>query len=156
VPAAVWVGAAADQVWGSCDPTGCGDRDRGWFMGVMVTAPLIPLGAWLVAPAVRPAWLARVGAVACLLISTLFVVLALAVGGVGVGALVDYVNRDYPVNLDDPDGSRQDALIDALMWAIGAAWCLLVAWGVLLVRRRLLRRYPSGSWPPSGKSMSAG
>jgi hypothetical protein len=150
LPAAVWAGAALEPAFVDCD-FDCGDRGRGWFLLVMLTAPLIPLGAWLVAPAVGPAWLARVGAIGCLLITALFVVLGLAVGATGVGALVDYVNRAYPVNLDDPDGSRQGALIEVFMWAAGAVWCLLVAWGVLLVRRRLLRRYPSGTWPRSGR-----
>jgi hypothetical protein len=139
-----------DQVARDCE-FDCGDRDRGWFMLVMLTAPLIPVGAILVAPSLRPEWLGRVGATTCLMVAGLFALLGLLIAAVGVGALVDYINRDYGVNLDDPEGSRRDALVDVGVYAFGAVWCGLVAWGVLLVRRRLRRRYPSGEWPPSGR-----
>jgi hypothetical protein len=156
VPAAVWAGAAADQIWGSCDPTGCGDRDRGWFMLVLVTAPLIPFGGFLVARDLRPGALATLGRLVCLLACGVFMVLGLGLVAGGVGAFVDYVRGDYAVNLGDPEGSEDQALTDVGLWAAAALWCFTIAYFLLLARRRLSRRYPSGSWPPSGKSTSAG
>ena len=123
VPAAVWIAAAVAQVTGDCDVE-CGDRDRGYFLLVMVTAPLIPLGMALVA--------------------------------VGIGAFVDLVEGNYGVNLDDPAGSRRQAIIDVVIWVLGALWCFGVALGTLAVGRRLRRRYPSGPWHPGDRSTSAG
>jgi hypothetical protein len=156
VPAAVWAGAGADQLFGDCDPTGCGDRDRGWFMLVMVTAPLIPFGGFLVARGLRPGALTSLGRLVCVLACGVFVVLGLALVAGGVGAVVDYIHGNYPVNLDDPDGSRREALTDVGLWAAAALWCFVVAYFLLLVRQRLSRRYPSGEWLPGDRSTSAG
>jgi MFS family permease len=155
VPAAVWVSAGVEQLFGECDFE-CGDRDRGYFLLVLVTAPLIPAGLALVARWPPGATLAALGRVVCLLAAGLFVLLALAIAGVAVGAWVDVVERNYPVNLDDPAGSRQGAIVEVVMWALAALWCLLVAAGLVAVRRRLRRRYPSGAWPPSDRSTSEG
>ena len=140
VPAAVWGGAGFDQLFGSCGPTGCGDRDRGWFVLVLVTAPLIPLGSFMVARGLRPGALAGAGRWACLLACGVFVLLGLALVGVGIGALVDYVEGKYPVNLDDPAGSKHQALFEVGLWGMAALWCFAVAFALLRVRRRLLSR----------------
>jgi len=75
---------------------------------------------------------------------------------VAVGYLVDVVERNYPVNVDDPDGSRREAIVAFAIWTLGALWCLGVVLALLAARRRLRRRYPSGPWPPSDRSTSAG
>jgi hypothetical protein len=155
VPATVWIAAGAAQVAGDCD-IDCGDRDRGYFLLVLVTAPLIPLGMAVLAPRPLPAVLLRLGRLVCLLACGAFVLLGLALAAGGIGALVDVVERNYPVNLDDPAGSRRTAITDVVLWMLAALWCFGVALGTLVVGRRLRRRYPSGSWPPSGKSTSAG
>jgi hypothetical protein len=154
VPGAVWLGAGVDQFTRDCD-LDCGERDRGWFLLVMLTAPLIPLGGMLVARALRPGILARLGRLVTLLACGVFVLLGLALVAGWIGALVDYVERDYAVNLSDPEGSRRQALLDIGLWAAAAGWCFAVAVLLLLVRRRLSPRYPSGSWPRSDRSTSA-
>jgi hypothetical protein len=156
VPGAVWLGAGVDQFTRDCDlDLECGDRDRGWFLLVMLTAPLIPLGGMLMAPGLRPGILARLGRLVSLLACGVFVLLGLALVAGGIGALVDYVEGDYPVNLSDPEGSRRQALMDVGLWAAAALWCFAIAVLLLLVRRRLSRRYPSGSWHRSDRSTSA-
>jgi hypothetical protein len=155
IPATVWIGAGVDQVVGDCGYD-CGDRDRGWFMLVMVTAPLIPLGGLLIARRPGPPVLAAFGRVASLLAAGAFVVIGLSLVGVGIGAFVDLIEGNYAVNLDDPEGSRQDAMIEVVVWAFGALWCFAVAFGLIVVRSRLRRRYPSRTWPPGDRSTSAG
>jgi hypothetical protein len=155
VPAAVWIAAAVAQVTGDCDLE-CGDRDRGYFLLVMVTAPLIPLGMALVARRALPAVLLRVGLVACVLACAAFVLLGLVLVAVGIGGFVDLLEGNYVVNLDDPAGSRRQAIIDVVIWVLGALWCFGVALGTLAVRRRLRRRYPSRPWLPGDRSTSAG
>jgi hypothetical protein len=155
-PAFAWAGAGYELLLADCDPVDCGDRARGWFLLVMITAPLIPLGGYLVAPSVPRGAIAQLGRLACLLVGGVLMLLGLGLLAVGVGALVDYVNRDYPVNLDDPEGSRRGALLEVAIWTAGALWCFGLALLVLLVRRLLSRRYPSWSWPRSDRSTSAG
>jgi hypothetical protein len=125
-------------------------------MLVMVTAPLIPLGGLLIARRPHPPVLAALGRVACLLAAGAFVVIGLGLAAVGVGAFVDLVEGTYAVNLDDPEGSRREAMVEVVMWALGALWCFAVAFGVVVVRRGLRRRYPSRTWPPGDRSTSAG
>jgi hypothetical protein len=121
VPAAVWAGAGADQLFGDCDPTGCGDRDRGWFVGVLLTAPLIPLGAGLVAPGVeRPNWLARLGRLGCTLVEGVFGLLAFASAAVATGLTES--GRDLSAG-----------------WLVLAAFCFAIAFFVDRIRRRLPR-----------------
>ena len=105
-PAAAWAGAGLDQFTRDCDVQ-CGDRDRSWFLLIMVTAPLIPLGLALVAPRAVPAALLRVGRVACVLACGGFALLGLVLLAVAIGAFVDLVEGNYGVNLDDPAGSRR-------------------------------------------------
>ena len=129
MPATVWIAAGAAQVLGDCD-IDCGDRDRGYFMLVLVTAPLIPLGMALLAPRPLPAVLLRLGQLVCLLACGAFVLLGLAL--------------------------LAGAIVDVVLWMLAALWCFGVALGTLVVGRRLRRRYPWGSWPPSDRSTSAG
>jgi hypothetical protein len=146
VPATVWIAAGAAQVLGDCDIT-CGDRDRGYFMLVLVTAPLVPLGMALLAPRPLPAVLLRLGQLVCLLACGAFVLLGLALVAGGIGALVDVIERNYPVNLDDPVGSRRDAIVAVVLWMLAALWCFGVAVGTLVVGRRLRRRSAASRRP---------
>jgi hypothetical protein len=155
VPAAVWIGAGVDQVVGDCG-LDCGDRDRGWFMLVVVTAPLIPLGGLLIARRPGPPLLAVFGRVACLLTAGAFAVIGLGLVAVGIGAFVDLIEGNYAVNLDDPEGSLREAMIGVVMWKLAALWCFAVSFGLVVVRRRLGRRYPSRTWHPGDRSTSAG
>jgi hypothetical protein len=138
VPGAVWAGAAYEELFVACDPSVCGDRARGWFLAILVTAPLIPLGAALVAGGLR-----RRGALA----AVLKLVCLLGAGFFGVLGLFLLVAAT---------GLTESGDEASFSWVLGALWCLAVAALLLLVRRRLLRRYPSGSWPRSDRSTSAG
>jgi hypothetical protein len=151
----VWIGAGVDQVVVDCG-FDCGDRDRGWFMLVMITAPLIPLGGLLLAGRPGPPLLAAFGRVACLLGAGAFGVIGLGLVAVGIGALVDLIEGNYAVNLDDPAGSRQEAVIGVVLWVLAALWSVAVSVGLLVVRSRLRRRYPSRTWHPGDRSTSAG
>jgi hypothetical protein len=151
----VWIGIGVDQVTRDCDVQ-CGDRDRSWFLLILVTAPLIPLGLALVARRAVPAGLLRVGRFACVLACGGFALLGLVLLAVAIGAFVDLVEGNYGVNLDDPADSRRQAIIEVVIWVLAAVWCFGVALGTLAARRRLRRRYPSTQWPPSDRSTSAG
>jgi hypothetical protein len=138
IPATVWIGAGWDQLFGECD-WDCGDRDRGWFLFVMVTGPLIPVGAWLLSGRMRRAGVfAALLRLACLLGGACFGLLGLALLAAATG---------LTENGDEAATTT---------WLAGGLFCCAIAVALLLVRRRLPRRYPSGSWPPSGKSTSAG
>jgi hypothetical protein len=70
VPAAVWAGAFLDPMFADCDYD-CGERGRGWFVYVLLTAPLIPIGAWLAVPGIRPGRLYLIVAAFCFAIALL-------------------------------------------------------------------------------------
>jgi hypothetical protein len=107
---------------------------------VLVTAPMIPVGAWLLTGGLRPGAPAGVARLGSLLVCGVFVVLGLALLAGGIGALVDYIEGNYVVNLDDPEGSKRQALIDVGLWAAAATWCFAVAFALLRVRRGLPSR----------------
>jgi hypothetical protein len=119
VPAAVWAGAALDTTISDCDYD-CGERGRGWFAYVLVTAPLIPLGAWLAAAGLRrPGFLSRLGRLACALVAGVFALMGLVIGLAATG-------------MTGEDTS-------AVMYLIVAGFCFAIAFLVLDVRRRLPR-----------------
>jgi hypothetical protein len=139
VPATVWTAAAIAQVWGDCDVE-CGDRDRGYFLLVMLTAPLIPAGiALLSRRGVRRPSLAILGRMACAAVAAIFALLGIGLTAVAVGAFVDLVQENYPVNLDDPEGSRRHAIAAVIVWLLVALWAFAVAWAMVMVRRRVGR-----------------
>jgi hypothetical protein len=140
LPAAVWAGAAYEELFVPCDLPYCdgGERSRAWFFAVVFTAPLIPLGVWRVSTGLtRPGLLAALMRLICLLGTAFFGLLGLAM-------------------LAFSTGLTEAGDEGTLFWLPGALWCLAVAALLLLVRRWLPRRYPSGSWPRSDRSTSAG
>jgi hypothetical protein len=120
VPAAVWAGAALDTAFADCGYT-CGDRARGWFAGVLVTAPLIPLGAAIAVRGVeRPTWLARVGRLGCALVEGVFVLIGCASVAAATG-VTDAGSEASPE------------------FFVVAAFCFAIAFFVERIRRRLPR-----------------
>jgi hypothetical protein len=120
VPAGVWAGAALDTAFVDCNSM-CGDRARGWFAGVLVTAPLIPPGAVLAARGVeRPGWPVRLGRIGCVLVEAAFGLLAFASAAVATG---------WTETGRDPEAS----------WLVLAAFCLAILLLVERIRRRLPR-----------------
>jgi hypothetical protein len=138
LPATVWIGAGYEELFVHCDAWTCGDRSRGWFLLVMITAPLIPVGAALVGGGLRREGpLTLLLRLVCVLGAAFFGLLGLALLAAATG-------------LTESGGEASPS------WLLGGLYCLAVASLLIVVRRRVPRRYPSGEWPPSGKSMSAG
>jgi MFS family permease len=138
IPAAVWLGAGYEELFVHCDAWNCGDRSRGWFLLVMLTAPLIPVGAALMGGGLpRRGALAALLRLVCVLGAAFFSLLGLAllVAATGVTESGDEASSS---------------------WLLGGLYCLAVAMFLVVVRRRLSRRYPSESWPRSDRSTSAG
>jgi predicted transporter len=133
VPAAAWAGAGHEWFLADCDAWDCGDRARAWFLLVLLTAPLIPVGA-----ALAGGWRARRGALSgvlafvCMLGTALF-------GLIGFALLVAAT------------GVTQSGDEASALWLAVGVYFLVVAALLVAVRRRLRRRYPSGEWPPSGR-----
>jgi hypothetical protein len=138
VPAFAWAGAGYEWFLADCDEWDCGDRARAWFLFVLVTAPLMPVGAALAGAGLRrPGALTRLLELVCLFAAAVF-------GLFGAALLVAATG----VTESGDDGASLYAPVGLFFLAVAA---LLV-----VVRRRLRRRYPLGSWPPSGKSTSEG
>jgi hypothetical protein len=72
VPVAVWIAAAANELFSSCDYD-CGDNVQFLFLLVVLTLPLIPLGVvWLLGRLPRAGGAAVFLVVACLLFAAWF------------------------------------------------------------------------------------
>jgi hypothetical protein len=120
LPAAVWVGAALETAFADCGYT-CGDRARGWFFGVLVTAPLIPLGAAIAVRGLeRPSWLGRLGGLGCVLVEGVFVLIGVASLAAATG-ITDAGSEASPE------------------FYVVAAFCFAIAFFVERVRRRVPR-----------------
>jgi hypothetical protein len=107
-------------------------------MLVVWTAPLIPIGAAQAGRGIarRRALIGVLGSV-CVFVAAVFGLLgaALLVAATGVTEWGDEASS---------------------LWLAGGIWFISVAGLLVVVRRRLSRRYPSEPWHPSDRSTSAG
>ena len=121
IPAFAWAGAGYEWFLADCDAYDCGDRARAWFLFVLLTAPLIPVGVALaVGRLERPGWGARLGHVGCALVEGVFGLLALASAAVATGLTES--GRDL-----------------SGVWVVLAAFCFGITVLVERIRRRLPR-----------------
>jgi hypothetical protein len=121
LPAFAWAGAGYEWFLADCDAYDCGDRVQASFMVVLLTAPLIPVGAVLAARDLeQPTWLTRLGRLGCALVEGVFGLLALASAALATGLTES--GRDSSVT-----------------WLVLAGFCLAIVLFVERVRRRLPR-----------------